>query len=188
MEIGMVSIGQSIPRSDARSKVTGEADYSGDLSMKDMLFMKILFAERPHARVKQINTAAAERAPGVAAVFTAKDVPLNEYGLQIPDQPVLCGPGSSTPHGDTVRFVGDQVAVVVAETEAAAKAALGLIEVEYEDLPVLTDAIEAMKPDAPVLHPERGNTNVCVRYRIRKGDVDAGFEQTDVIVEGEYHT
>jgi len=184
----MISVGQSIPRSDARSKVTGEADYSGDLSMKGMLFMKILFAERPHARVKQINTSAAEAAPGVAAVFTAKDVPVNEYGLQIPDQPVLCGPGSSTPHGGTVRFVGDQVAVVVAETEAAAKAALGLIEVDYEDLPVVTDAIMAMKPDAPVLHPERGNTNVCVRYRIRKGDVDAGFEQADVIVEGEYHT
>ena len=101
----MASVGQPIPRSDARSKVTGEAAYSGDLSMKGMLFMKILFAERPHARVKSIDTGAAEGAAGVVAVYTAKDVPVNEYGLQIPDQPVLCGPGSSTAHGDTVRFV-----------------------------------------------------------------------------------
>src|SRR5512146_2309917 len=149
----MASVGQTIPRSDARSKVTGEAAYSGDLSMKGMLFMKTLFAERPHAIVKSIDTGAAEGAAGVVAVYTAKDVPVNEYGLQIPDQPVLCGPGSSTAHGDTVRFIGDQVAVVVAETEAAAQAALALIQVEYEDLPVVSDALEAMKPGAPILHP-----------------------------------
>ncbi len=184
----MALVGKSIPRSDARAKVMGQAAYSGDLLMQGMLFMKILFAERPHARVKSITTAAAEQAPGVVAVYTAKDVPVNEYGLQIPDQPVLCGPGSSTPHGDTVRFVGDQVAAVVAESEAAAKAALGMIQVEYEDLPVVSDAVEAMKPGAFILHPERGDTNVCVRYRVRKGDVDAGFAQADVIVEGDYRT
>ncbi len=127
----MSAIGQSIPRVDARDKVTGKADYSGDLSMKGMLHMKILFAERPHARVKSIKTVKAEAAPGVAAVFTARDVPVNEYGLQIPDQPVLCGPGSSKPYTDIVRFVGDQVAVVVAQTEAQAQAALRLIEVDY---------------------------------------------------------
>ncbi len=184
----MALVGKSIPRRDARAKVTGQAAYGGDLLMQGMLFMKILFAERPHARVKSITTAAAEQAPGVVAVYTAKDVPVNEYGLQIPDQPVLCGPGSSTPHGDTVRFVGDQVAAVVAESEAAAKAALGMIQVEYEDLPVVSDAVEAMKPGAFILHPERGDTNICVRYRVRKGDVDAGFAQADVIVEGEYRT
>ncbi|HEX8993098.1 MAG TPA: xanthine dehydrogenase family protein molybdopterin-binding subunit [Anaerolineales bacterium] len=184
----MASVGQSIPRNDARSKVTGQAAYSGDLSMEGMLFMKILFAERPHARVKSIDTSGAESAPGVVAVLTARDVPINEYGLQIPDQPVLCGPGSSTKHGDVVRFVGDQVAVVVAETETAAQAALRLIKVEYEDLPVVSDPVEAMKPGAPVLHPERGDTNVCVRYKVRKGDVEAGFAQADVIVEAEYRT
>jgi CO/xanthine dehydrogenase Mo-binding subunit len=182
----MASIGQSVPRNDARSKVMGRAAYSGDLSMKGMLFMKVLFAERPHARVKSIDTGAAEGAPGVVAVYTAKDLPVNEYGLQIPDQPVLCGPQSSTPHGDTVRFVGDQVAVVVAKTEEQAGAAARLIQVQYEDLPIVTDPVEAMKADAPRLHPERGTDNVCVRYKIRKGDVEAGFAKADVIVEGEY--
>ncbi len=184
----MAFIGKSFPRIDARSRVTGEALYPGDLSMKGMLFMKILFAERPHARIKSIRTARAEAAPGVVAVYTARDVPVNEYGLQIPDQPVLCGPGSSRPYADIVRFVGDQVAVVLAHSEAEAQAALGLIEVEYEDLPVLTDPLEAMKPGAPLLHPDRGDTNVCVHYRIRKGDVEAGFAQADVIVESEYRT
>ena len=184
----MAFVGQSFPRNDARSKVTGQADYSGDLTMPGMLFMKILFAERPHARIKSIDGSKAEAAPGVVAVLTAKDVPVNEYGLQIPDQPVLCGPGSSKPGTDIVRFVGDQVAVIVAETEAQAKAALDLIRVDYEDLPVLTDAEEAMKPGAILLHPDRGDTNVCVRYKIRKGDVEAGFAQAAVIVEGEYRT
>ncbi len=184
----MASVGESYPRSDARGKVTGQAAYSGDLAMPGMVFMKILFAEHPHARVKRIDTSKAEAAPGVVAVYTAKDVPVNEYGLQIPDQPVLCGPGSSIPHADRVRFVGDQVAVVIAETEAAAKAALSLIEVDYEDLPLVIDAVEAMKPGATLLHPERGDTNICVRYKIRKGDVEAGFAQADVIVEGEYRT
>src|SRR5512141_2726668 len=150
----MASVGQSIPRNDARGKVTGQTAYSGDLSREGMLFMKVLFAERPHARVLSVDTAAAERAPGVVAVYTAKDVPVNEYGLQIPDQPVLCGPGSTIPHGDIVRFVGDQVAVVVAETEAAAQSALKLIQVDYEDLPILSDPLEAMKPGAPILHAE----------------------------------
>ena len=89
-------IGQSVSRIDARGKVTGETSYPGDLAMQGMLHMKILFAERPHARVKSIDTGKAEAAPGVAAVYTAKDIPVNEYGLQIPDQPVLCGP-SLTP-------------------------------------------------------------------------------------------
>jgi CO/xanthine dehydrogenase Mo-binding subunit len=151
-----------------------------------MAFMKVLFAERPHARVKSIDTTEAESADGVVAVYTAADVPVNEYGLQIPDQPVLCGPGSSVEGADIVRFVGDQVAVVVAESEATAKAALGLIRIEYEDLPLLIDPLVAMRPDAPLLHPERGDTNVCVHYKIRKGDVDRAFEKADVVVEGEY--
>jgi CO/xanthine dehydrogenase Mo-binding subunit len=184
----MPAIGQSFPRVDAHDKVTGEAAYSGDLAMKGMLFLKILFAERPHARVKNVHTSKAEAAPGVVAVYTAKDVPVNEYGLQIPDQPVLCGPGSAKPYTDIVRFVGDQVAAVVARSEAAAQAALDLIQVDYEDLPVLSDPEQAMKPDAPVLHPDRGDTNVCVHYKIRKGDAAAGFAQADVIVEGEYRT
>ncbi|HEX2698215.1 MAG TPA: molybdopterin cofactor-binding domain-containing protein, partial [Anaerolineales bacterium] len=184
----MPAIGQSLPRVDARDKVTGEAKYSGDLSMRGMLFMKILFAERPHARVKSVKTSKAEAAPDVVAVYTAKDIPVNEYGLQIPDQPVLCGPGASKPFTDIVRFIGDQVAVVVARSEAAAQTAVKLIEVEYEDLPVLSDPEEAMKPTAPILHPDRGDTNVCVHYKIRKGDVEAAFAKADVIIECEYRT
>lgn len=182
------SVGKSYPRVDARGKVTGQTLYSGDLNMKGMLHMKILMAERPHARVKNIRVEKALAAVGVAAVYTAKDVPVNEYGLQIPDQPVLCGPGASKPHTDIVRFVGDQVAVVVANSEVEAEAAMKLIEVDYEDLPLLSDPITAMRPDAPLLHPDRGDTNVCVHYKIRKGDVDEAFAKADVIVEGEYHT
>ena len=144
------SIGQSLPRVDARGKVTGETSYSGDLSMQGMLHMKMLFAGRPHARIKWIKTTKAEAAPGVVAVYTAKDVPVNEYGLQWQDQPVLCGPNQSLtlsrgkkekPWADVVRFIGDQVAAVVARTEAEAANAVKLIEVSYEDLPVVTDPI-----------------------------------------------
>src|SRR5258706_3441762 len=186
--MAITSVGQSLPRIDARGKVTGETRYSGDLAMVGMLSMKILFAERPHARVKSIKTSKAEGANGVMAVYTARDVPTNEYGLQIPDQPVLCGPGASKPYTDIVRFIGDQVAVVVAQTEAQAEAAIKLIEVEYEDLPVLADPITAMRSDAPILHPDRGDSNICVHYKIRKGDVDEAFETAHVIVESEYHT
>ena len=182
------SVGTSHPRIDALGKVTGETEYSGDRNMPGMLFMKILMAERPYARVREVRTDKAMNAPGVIAVYTAKDVPINEYGLQIPDQPVLCGPGASKPYTDLVRFVGDQVAVVVAETEVQAASAAKLIEVDYEDLTPLTDPITAMRSDAPLLHPDRGDTNVCVHYKIRKGNVDEAFAKADVIVEGEYHT
>src|SRR5512139_3416861 len=149
-----ITVGKSLPRIDARGKVTGQTPYSGDLSREGMLHMKILFAGRPHARVLWIKTDQAEAAPGVAAVFTSKDVPLNEYGLQWQDQPVLCGPiiEGGKPGTDVVRFVGDQVAAVVAETEAQAAAAVKLIEVGYEDLPLVLDAEEAMKPESARVH------------------------------------
>ncbi|MCC6500404.1 MAG: xanthine dehydrogenase family protein molybdopterin-binding subunit [Anaerolineales bacterium] len=182
------TIGKSFPRVDARGKVTGEAAYSGDLSMKGMLHMKTLFAGRPHARIVQIKTGKAEAAPGVVAVYTAKDVPVNEYGLQWQDQPALCGPGSAKIGADVVRFVGDQVAVVVARSEAEAAAAAKLIEVEYADLPVVTDAIEALKPGAPRIHEHIGDSNICVHNKIRKGNVEEGFAKSDVIVESEYRT
>ncbi len=182
------SVGKSLPRIDAVDKVTGKTLYSGDLTMKGMLHMKMLFAERAHARVINIRADKAEAAEGVVAVYTSKDVPVNEYGLQIKDQPVLCGPGSSKPYTDIVRFVGDQVAAVVAETEAQAEAAVKLIEVEYEDLPILSNPKAALRPDALILHPDHGDSNICVHYKIRKGDVDEAFAKADVIVEGEYQT
>ncbi len=183
----MPVIGQSIPRVDALAKVTGKAIYPGDIRLPDMLHMKILFAGRPHAIIRRLDTSAAEALPGVVAVFTARDVPVNEYGLIMPDQPVLCGPGSSKPYADHVRFVGDQVALVVAESETIAAQAAQRIAVDYEDLPVVTDLLAAMREDAPLLHPERGS-NIFCRYRIRKGDADAALAQADVVVDGEYRT
>jgi CO/xanthine dehydrogenase Mo-binding subunit len=181
-------VGKSTPRVDARGKVTGETPYSGDLSRKGMLHMKILFAGRPHARIKRILVDHAQVAPGVVAIYTARDIPVNEYGLQWRDQPVLCGPGSAKEGADIVRFVGDQVAFIVANTEAQAAAARDLIQVEYEDLPVVTDPEAAMQPGAPRVHAEINDSNICVHYKIRKGDLEAGFELADVIVESEYRT
>jgi len=191
-------IGQSVSRVDARAKVTGEAKYPGDIAMEGQLFAKMLFAGRPHARIVSIDTSEAEAVPGVVAILTAKDVPVNERGLQTQDQPVLSGPGSSKPGADVVRFVGDQVALIVAETERAAARARDLIHVEYEDLPVITDPFEALKPDAPQLHPYRKPSsihpelctegNLISHHQIRKGDVEAAWSQADVIVESEYHT
>jgi CO/xanthine dehydrogenase Mo-binding subunit len=183
----MTLIGQSVPRLDARGKVTGETLFPGDLNMPDQAHMKILFAGRPHARIVAIDVSAAEEMPGVLAVFTARDVPVNEYGLVMPDQPVLCGPGSTKAHADRVRFVGDQVALVVAEREDIAAAALKLIRVEYEDLPVVTDVVAAMAGGSTLLHPDKGS-NVFCHYRIRKGHLEAGFRQASVIIEGEYRT
>lgn len=183
----MPTIGKSIPRLDAVSKVTGKALFPGDINFPNQAYMKVLFARRPHALVRRIDTRQAEALPGVLAVFTAKDVPVNEYGLIMNDQPVLCGPGSSKPYADRVRFIGDQVALVVAESDALAAQGRDLIQVEYEDLPVVTDVEEAMQAGAPRLHPER-DSNVFCHYRIRKGDVAEAFAQAEVIVEGEYRT
>lgn len=183
----MRSIGQSATRIDAKGKVTGETDYPGDLNMDNQAYMKILFAGRPHAIVRAIDTSKAEALEGVLGVFTAKDVPVNEYGLTKKDQPVLCGPGAKKPFTDRVRFVGDQVAVVVAETEKLAAHACQLIEVEYGDLPVITDLEAARLPGATLIHPDE-ESNAYYGYNIRKGDVDAAFARADVIVEGEYHT
>ena len=183
----MSMVGISYKRIDATGKVTGETLYPGDINMSNQAYMKILFANRPHAIIHRIDTLQAETLPGVIAVFTAKDVPVNEYGLIMPDQPVLCGPGSSKPFAERVRFIGDQVAVVIAETEEIAAQARELIEVEYEDLPVVTNPLEAMKDGSVLLHPDRGS-NVFCHYRIRKGEVEPAFAQADVILESEYHT
>lgn len=183
----MSYLGKSVKRLDADGKVTGEALFPGDLNLENQAHMKILFAGRPHAIVKKVDTSRAEALDGVLGVFTAKDVPANEYGLIMPDQPVLCGPGSAKPYADRVRFVGDQVAVVVAETEDIAAEALDLIEVDFEDLPVVTNSEEAMKEDAFLLHPDHESNAIC-HFRIRKGDVEDAFSKADVIIEGEYRT
>jgi len=183
----MRAVGASTYRVDAVGKVTGSALFPGDIDRPGQAWMKILFAGRPHAIVRSIDIAEAAQAPGVLAVFTARDVPVNEYGLILPDQPVLCGPGSAKQGADRVRFVGDQVALVVADTEAQAAEGVKRIRVEYEDLPLVLDPTEAMRPDAFRLHAG-SDSNVFCHYRIRKGDVEQALAEAEVVVEGEYST
>jgi CO/xanthine dehydrogenase Mo-binding subunit len=194
------TIGKSILRTDAFAKVTGAAIYPGDLALENSLHMATLFADRPHARVVTVDTAAAEAAPGVVMVLTAKDVPVNLYGLQIKDQPVLCGPGSDAPGADIVRCVGDRIALVIAESEAQAREAAKRIVVEWEDLPLIVDPEEAAPAIAGGLagpqearavpiqfHPHSAD-NVTSSYRIRKGDAAGAMAAADVVVEGVYRT
>ena len=179
-------ISESVKRIDARGKVTGETRYPGDIDIEGQLWMRIKFSERAHARVLKIDAAKAEALPGVVRVFTSLDVPVNEYGLVIKDQPVLCGPGAKA-GVDVARCYMDMVATVVAETDAIAQAALDLIDVQYEDLPAVFDPEEAMTESAPQLHPESPG-NLVSRYRIRRGDMEAGWKAAAVVVEGEYET
>ncbi len=187
MEEKTLILGQNIGRVDAVGKVLGETLYPGDFDQEGQLWMKVRFTDHVHARITAIDTSAAEAYPGVVAVLTAKDVPVNEYGLGIPDQPVLCGPGSSKPGADVVRCIADQVALVVAETEQIAAAAAQLIEVTYEPLPIVDDPEAAMQDGAPQIHEGVPN-NVLTHHRIRFGDVEAGWAQAEVVVEGEYRT
>lgn len=183
------TLGQNITRLDAVGKVTGETLYPGDINLDGQLWMKLRFSDRAHARILSIDTHDAEAVPGVVRIFTAKDIPQNEYGLVMKDQPVLCGPGSvsAVPDADIVRCYADCVAVVVAETEAIAAQAARLINITYEDLPAVFDPVAAMEPDAPQIHGSYPQNILC-HYRIRKGDMAAGWAQADVVVEGEYHT
>lgn len=180
-------ISESIKRIDAQGKVTGETKYPGDINIDGQLWMRIKFSERAHARVNRVDKREAEALPGVARVFTSCDVPVNEYGLVIKDQPVLCGPGGNKAGTDVVRCYMDMVATVVAESDAIARQALDLIHVEYEDLPAVFDPDDAMADSAPQLHPDSPG-NLVSHYRIRKGDMSAGWAAADVVVEGEYET
>lgn len=175
----MTQLGQSLTRLDARAKVTGAALFPGDINLPGQLWMKVLFARRPHARIKRLDLARAQAAPGVVRIFTARDVPVNEFGLGSKDAPVL--------NGDEVRWIGEKIALVVAETEKQAAHARDLIEIEYEDLPPLTDPRDALKPGASQVHPAYAG-NIIKHIPIRKGDVAQGFAHADVIIEGEYHT
>ena len=183
----MSIINQSVKRIDAVDKVTGTAKYPGDFQYPDQLWLKVLFAERPHARITSIDTTDAEKLPGVVTILTAPDVPNNEYGLQVNDQPVLCGPGSSKVDADHVRFIGDQVACVIAETEKIAAEACTLIQIEYDDLPIVSDPVSAMSGKEVDIHPHVKN-NIAWYDRVRKGDVEEAFSKADIIIENEYVT
>jgi CO/xanthine dehydrogenase Mo-binding subunit len=175
----MSLIGASLPRPDALAKVTGAACYPGDLITPDMLRLKVVFARRPNARIVALDTSRALAHPGVIAVFTAADVPCNAYGLIDQDQPVLCA--------DVVRFAGDKVALVAAETAEAAEAAAALISVSYQDLPPVTDPRQAMDPHSPLVHEAR-DSNVLGHLRLRKGDTSRAFADADVVLEGSFET
>ena len=182
-----MTTGNSIQRVDALAKSKGQTQFAGDYNFPDQYHLKILFSKYPHAIIHSIDATEAEKLEGVAAVFTAKDVPVNEYGLIYTDQPVLCGPGSSKPYTDRVRFIGDQVAVVVAETEEIAAQAIKLIRVDYEPLPIITSPQAALQTDSILLHPDKA-TNVIGSYRIRKGDLQKGFNEAVVVIESSYET
>lgn len=176
---------ESALRVDATGKVTGDSQYAGDITPENLLHGKVLFSHQPHARMVSMDTSAAEAVPGVVAILTAKDVPVNEYGLILPDQPVLIGLGSSNPHGDVSRWEGDQVAVILAESETAAAKARSLIQIEWEPLPIVSSMEEALK-DEVIIQPWHGS-NVLKKYQIRKGDMAAGWARADVTIESIYH-
>lgn len=183
----MRAISQPLPRPDAIAKVNGTGIYADDLYIEGMLHAKVLRSAYPHARLKRVDTSKAKTMSGVVAVLTADDVPgRKDFGVHEIDWPVLCY--------DKVRYVGDAIALVVAESEAIAEAALKLIEVEYEPLPVVTNPKQAAQPDAPLVHehPERfskqARGNFLAHFHLENGNLDDGFKQADVIIEREYTT
>lgn len=182
-----MEIGKNITRVDAEAKVTGEALYPGDINFDNQLYMKTLFSALPHAVIKSIDINEVEKMPGVVLILTAKDVPNNEYGLIMPDQPVLCGPGSNNPNADRTRCVSDQIALVIAESENIASSAMSKIKVTYDELPVINNPDEALLNDAIRIHQDRDD-NILLHYKVRDGDIEQGFKDSDVIIEGVYQT
>jgi CO/xanthine dehydrogenase Mo-binding subunit len=184
-------VGERLPRYDGADKVTGKAIFGPDVALPGMLHGFILRSPHAHARILSIDTSRAEALPGVYAVVTAADLP----------------PAESTDHryahdntfaGDKVLYVGHAVAAVAARTPPIAEQAARLIEVEYEVLPAVTDVLEAMRDDAPILHDDmrthslagRGDkpSNVASHFQQLKGDPARGFAEADVIIEREFHT
>ncbi|MCP5029686.1 MAG: molybdopterin-dependent oxidoreductase [Actinomycetia bacterium] len=184
------AVGDSASRVDARAKVTGAARYPGDRAPAEALTLKVVFTNRPHARLLSLDTSPAAAVPGVVAVFTAADVPINEYGLTLRDQPVMVGldtTGRSEIPADISRWEADHLAVVVAETADAADEAAAAIETEWEDLAMVADIDQALAPGAPLVHTENGlDTNAYYGHRVRKGDMDAGWAEASAVVEGTY--
>lgn len=163
-------------RPDGLSKVNGEMKYLTDLSFPNMLYGKVLRSTEPHAEILSISIDEAEKLSGVKAIVTYKDIPgLNGFGLIFPDQPVFCK--------DRVRYVGDAIAAIAADTEEIAEQALELIKVEYRKLPVIVSPEMALRKEAPKLH-EQGNILHQAKYQ--KGDVYQGFRDCSTIVEETY--
>jgi CO/xanthine dehydrogenase Mo-binding subunit len=187
-------VGVSKPRRDAHEKLRGQAEFVGDMLVPRMLHGRVLRSPIAHGRIVSIDTSTAERVPGVACVLTGADLRDIDpyYGHAIKDRPIVAI--------DKVRFHGEPVAAVAAETPAAAAAAVDAIVVEYDELPVVADVEDAVVPGATLV-TERESTpglfhglgelpprdgNVCYRYRLSTGEIEAVFAHADIVVEGEY--
>lgn len=188
MDFQSTLIGAPVTRIEGPEKVTGRTRFAADVDLPGMLWGKILRSPYPHARIRRIDASAAWRVPGVKAVVTGQDAPGRYMGKVLRDMPVLCW--------DRVRYIGDRVAAVAAETAEAAEEALLLIDVDYEVLPAVFDPLEAMRPDAPLLHDDvaayQGAPlhnlatdvhNGQTRLAWSKGNVAEGFRQADVVLE-----
>lgn len=166
-------VGKKTQRIDGPERVTGKAVYTADVQLPGMLYGKILRSPHPHAKIKKIDTRKAERLPGVRAVLSFKNTPKISFRRQ------------TFIFDEIVRYVGDEVACVIADTEEIAQDALELIEVEYEVLPFVLDPEEALQPNAPKLYPD-GNLLNGQPEVYQRGDLDQGFAQADVVVEGTF--
>lgn len=173
-------VGTHVTYLEGIKKVTGNCRYTFDLEVPGMLVGKALYPDFPHARIKRLDTSAARAIPGVEAVVTHRDIPGEKiYGYLVKDQPVFAI--------DEVHYVGDIVAAVAAVNEEVADQALAAIDVEYEPLPGVFDAVMAMTPDSPVARSNLKN-NILSHTAIRHGDVEQGFAEADVVVESTYRT
>jgi xanthine dehydrogenase molybdenum-binding subunit len=173
-------VGQLIPRPDAECKVTGKAMFTDDFVFPNMLHGSTLRARQPHAILKSLDIEKAQKLPGVHAVMTAVDIPgENSHGLVVYDWPVLVG------IGERVRYVGDALALVAAETRAIAQQAIELIDFRLELLPVIDDPILASQPEAIQIHE---NGNLLKHIKVRKGDVEIGFREADLVYERSFQT
>jgi len=184
-------VGHDAVRIDMEEKITGAALYADDLPFgPNLLHMSVLPSPHAHAEILSIDTSEAEKYPGVMAVATGKDYP-QKYGLYLQDKSIL--------PVDRVRYVGEQVAVVIARTKEIADEGCKLIKVKYNVLEPILDVRDAMKDDAVLIHPDLGDyqvipwinpqpgTNISHIRKIRKGDVEKGFEEADYVLEEEYH-
>jgi len=188
------SVGKPAPKVDAVKLAQGKPAFAADTEMRGMLTAKLLKSPLAHARIRQIDASRARRLPGVAAVLTWQDIPRVVYSTAGQSDPIP-GPLDMFSLDNKVRFVGDRVAFVAAETEEIAEQALGLIEVEYEELTPLFDPGQAMAEGAPRIHdePEYHNfgesdptRNLAAQIHVNIGDVERGFAEADLIIEGSY--
>ena len=183
-------IGTSPARADAWEKVRGRPIYAGDLALSGMLHGRIVRSPYPSARIVRLDTRAAAALPGVVAVLTARDVPRNELRMELPGRMAEATAGAVLATQPVladarVRFQGEPVAAIAAETPEAAAAAADLVEVEYEELPGVYDPLAALAPDAPRVHD---TGNLLRSWYLRSGDVNQGFARADVVVEHTYRT